>query len=620
MKFVYTLFADARATQGSPIIESLEEFAARCRVSYTTKLKQPLLMPVVLPEHSRAAGSEPVIATSIFLDVDHPTCSMQEMKARLKGTACVIYPTFSWSPKQEKYRIALPISEPMEIDRWLTLKRQYGELVGGVARESYDSKRGFFAGCNGKQVPAPIIMKGEPADKRKGLPEVKPERESRHLGRHDNPYGLAQKLVNELGHKLKDGEGRWQAIEHAASRLSARGHDEHDASRKLDELIGTYFDARDVTAENRRVWHSRLTYWLAKDVKQGKRGSMGRVPARSKVLEPVEFVSMFDLLEEELPALSWLVDGLLPPGLALLAGPPKMGKSTLAQDLALAIASGTPFLGRTVPVRGKVLYYDLESSKPLFKENIVGLMRHRRIKPENLKGFMSVQFGLESRGEEAVSVIADALAADPDIRLVVLDVFAQVRGFEYSGSKGAYQLDYEAVAALRAICKPYPNLSMLLVHHTNKMRGDAVEHWQDRISGTQGIAAGTYTNFVMHKISHQGISEEDREMLSHFCEFHGVGKQLRGLDMVLRHMTGIGWEVSDKKPWEVKQSKSRDEIVAVLKSDPEKAWSAAEVAETLGKNKNTVMNLMYQMGKKGHIHTTGSGRNSGYRASKPKSH
>ena len=41
---------------------------------------------------------------------------------------------------------------------------------------------------------------------------------------------------------------------------------------------------------------------------------------------------------------SWLVDGLLPDTyLAVLAGPPKSGKTAFATALALAVASGTPF-------------------------------------------------------------------------------------------------------------------------------------------------------------------------------------------------------------------------------------------------------------------------------------
>lgn len=48
--------------------------------------------------------------------------------------------------------------------------------------------------------------------------------------------------------------------------------------------------------------------------------------------------------------------------MTILAGDPGVGKSVLSYSLALALASGTPFLGRPVEKR-KVLYFDEENSE-----------------------------------------------------------------------------------------------------------------------------------------------------------------------------------------------------------------------------------------------------------------
>ena len=54
--------------------------------------------------------------------------------------------------------------------------------------------------------------------------------------------------------------------------------------------------------------------------------------------------------------LDYAVEGLLPlTGTAVLAGRPKSGKSTLALNLALAVARGEPFLGRETR-KGPALY------------------------------------------------------------------------------------------------------------------------------------------------------------------------------------------------------------------------------------------------------------------------
>ena len=55
----------------------------------------------------------------------------------------------------------------------------------------------------------------------------------------------------------------------------------------------------------------------------------------------------------------WVVPGLLPVGLTLLAGRPKLGKSWLALQMTQAVATGGMFLGKRVE-RGACLYLALE--------------------------------------------------------------------------------------------------------------------------------------------------------------------------------------------------------------------------------------------------------------------
>ena len=70
-----------------------------------------------------------------------------------------------------------------------------------------------------------------------------------------------------------------------------------------------------------------------------------------------------DLMREELPPVRWAVPGILPEGLSLLAGKPKLGKSWLALGLAVAKASGGLALGKIPVDRGGVLYLALEDNR-----------------------------------------------------------------------------------------------------------------------------------------------------------------------------------------------------------------------------------------------------------------
>src|SRR5436190_18994108 len=67
-----------------------------------------------------------------------------------------------------------------------------------------------------------------------------------------------------------------------------------------------------------------------------------------------------DLLRKVLPPVKWAVPNLLPEGLTILGGKPKMGKSWLALCLALAIARAGLALGTTWVEAGDVLYLALE--------------------------------------------------------------------------------------------------------------------------------------------------------------------------------------------------------------------------------------------------------------------
>ena len=74
------------------------------------------------------------------------------------------------------------------------------------------------------------------------------------------------------------------------------------------------------------------------------------------------------LFEEPPEDINWILDQTLPAGgLSVLAAKPKVGKSTLAQNLCLGVARGAPFAGRdTAP--GAVIYLALEDKRPEITE------------------------------------------------------------------------------------------------------------------------------------------------------------------------------------------------------------------------------------------------------------
>src|SRR5437879_6084365 len=66
-----------------------------------------------------------------------------------------------------------------------------------------------------------------------------------------------------------------------------------------------------------------------------------------------------ELQNRSFPPMRWVVPSIVPEGATLLVSRPKLGKSWLMLDLAVAIAAGRFTLGEIKPAQGAVLYLAL---------------------------------------------------------------------------------------------------------------------------------------------------------------------------------------------------------------------------------------------------------------------
>ncbi|MBN1230483.1 MAG: AAA family ATPase [Anaerolineales bacterium] len=129
-----------------------------------------------------------------------------------------------------------------------------------------------------------------------------------------------------------------------------------------------------------------------------------------------------DLLTTEWPEPVWAVPQLLPVGLSILAGAPKVGKSWMALQLALAISSGGMFLGKQLE-QGRTLYLALEDPPQRLAA---------RMKAQGWKAKLDAEFMPLGQFEYQIGDITNGggerLARqiqDRKYRLVVLDTFSR---------------------------------------------------------------------------------------------------------------------------------------------------------------------------------------------------
>lgn len=126
----------------------------------------------------------------------------------------------------------------------------------------------------------------------------------------------------------------------------------------------------------------------------------------------------------------WVVPGMVPEGVALLAGKPKLGKSWLAMGLRVAVASGGVAFGNVRVEKGSALYLALEDKERRLQFRLKKILARTEV-PDGLH--YSVECPrLDEGGVEAVE---GWLRSRPDARLVVIDNLAKIRPRQRRGAR-----------------------------------------------------------------------------------------------------------------------------------------------------------------------------------------
>ncbi|MGW1765323.1 AAA family ATPase [Streptomyces sp. NPDC002073] len=232
------------------------------------------------------------------------------------------------------------------------------------------------------------------------------------------------------------------------------------------------------------------------------------------------------LMAAEFPEPKWAVPGILAEGVSLLAGPPKVGKSWLSLGLGLSVAAGGHAFDTVAVQGGPVLYLALEDT-PRRLQSRMGKLLGGRAAPAGLT-LVTECPPFPQGGSEA---IAQWLERNPDARMVVIDVFAKMRGQAPQGVS-AYDADYVAVGYAKRLADHY-GIAVVLVHHVRKA---ASEDFLTEVSGTNGIAGAADATLVLKRARGQadgilhvtGRDVNEAEYALQFQEASGAWKLLDG--------------------------------------------------------------------------------------------
>ena len=201
----------------------------------------------------------------------------------------------------------------------------------------------------------------------------------------------------------------------------------------------------------------------------------------------LETINAEDLQNRTYEPTPFLVDELIPEGLHILAGAPKIGKSWLALWLCLCVSQGQP-LWNFATTQGEALYLSLEDSFQRIQTRLFDLTEdapptlHFAIMADTLKR------GLEQQIEQF-------LTDHPDTKLVVIDTLQRVRS---AGSdSNLYANDYQDIGLLKKLADKR-HIAILLIHHLRKLHDDDP---MNMISGSTGLSGAADSTFVLQKSS-----------------------------------------------------------------------------------------------------------------------
>jgi hypothetical protein len=198
---------------------------------------------------------------------------------------------------------------------------------------------------------------------------------------------------------------------------------------------------------------------------------------------------------QDFPPLEYAIPGVIPEGFSMLAGAPKIGKSWIALDWALAVASGGRALGHIdVGPPRPVFGLWLEDSDRRLQDRARRLLQGAPIPP---------MFHYLTRVEPgAVLTTLRALFGMYPEELPpfgILDTLGKCMPPAMAGET-TYGRDYRIGSAIKAIADDHPGSALLVLHHDRK--ADSSD-FVDAISGTNGLAGSADTLAVLSRNRHE---------------------------------------------------------------------------------------------------------------------
>jgi AAA domain len=285
-----------------------------------------------------------------------------------------------------------------------------------------------------------------------------------------------------------------------------------------------------------------------------------------------KLIKASDLCDQQFPNLEYVVPGIFPEGVTLLASRPKLGKSWLLLQVGTAVATGVAALVlNDSPLDGDVLYLALEDNPRRLQRRLTKYFgRNRSTWPSRLI-IVTEWKRLDQGGLEAIEAWCKSVSKPT---LIMIDTLKKVRAPKRTGQSD-YDADYEACQGLQKLAGTL-GVAIIVAHHDRKMDAEDVF---DTVSGTLGLTGGVDTIAVMKRRA--GV-------VTLYVEGRDLAEPVE--KAILFDRETCRWKVLGEAA-EIQRSTERSRVRAVLATAPD-GMSSAEIRAAAGLNGRNAADLL----------------------------